>query len=283
MPQFRDYFLDQTNENARLLRQHEQSKASLGWLVPPEIDPAAVHTALDLACGPGAWALDFARTYPHAEVVGIDIAQVPLTEARRLAKRENLANAVFHEGDITDQAGLPFPDNAFDLVWARLVFLHLPRVTWEPMLREIYRVLRPNGAFVVLDTDLTSGSFSNPAYRRIEALLAELLIKGGRMPRFGVLAPGLLRRAGFERIWTRLLLYPCSFQQGNQPVPEEIRRLQATSLGGFQNARAALLSAKLVSAEEFDQLYEAACEQIENNPDEVIIELGFSVSGHKPT
>jgi SAM-dependent methyltransferase len=282
MPQFRDYFLDQTNENTRLLRQHEQIKALIGGLVPPEIDLSTINRALDLACGPGGWALDLARTYPQVQVVGVDASEVALGEARRLAIRDHLSNALFREVDLTSEAGLPFPDSHFDLVWARLLFGHLPTRTWELLLREVYRVLRPNRAFVAVDVDWMSGSFSIPEYERLKQLVNTLLIKGGRIPRFGVLGPALLRRIGFDRLWTRPMIYAFSFQQGDQPVPESIRRMQANVLGLIHNARTAILNAGLISAEEFDQLYEEAYQKIESDRDAVMVELLYTISGRKP-
>lgn len=282
MPQFRDYFLDQTNENARLLRQHEQLKAVIGGLVPEEIDPMSAHLVLDMACGPGAWALDFARTYPQAQVIGIDASEIALAEAKRLARRDHLTNVLFQDADLTSEAGLPFPDNHFDLIWARMLFPHLPVPAWEPLLHEVYRVLRPNGAFVVVDIDVMSGSVSNEEYQRLKELLNTLLLKGNRLPRFGPLGPRLLRRVGFERLWTYPLINEWSFQRGDQPLPAAIRRAQVNVLGLMYNARGALVSAGLISAEEFDQLFEAAAQKLENDPDEVLIELLFVLSGRKP-
>jgi len=282
MSQFQDYFLDQTNENSRLLRRHEHAKALVGGLLPPEIDAAAIGTALDLACGPGGWALDFARAYPQAQVIGVDASEAAVSEAERLALRDRLGNVRFREINIIDKTGLPFADASFDLVWACLVFFYLPVAAWEPLLRQAHRILRPNGALVILDGDLLAGSTSSQAYRRLQELLATMLIKNGCLPRFGPLAPGLLRRTGFERIYTHPLLQVASFQEGDQPIPEDICRRQANVLGGLYKARGALLSAGLVTAEEFDRLYETASQQIAGDPDQVIVEIGFMVSGRKP-
>jgi ubiquinone/menaquinone biosynthesis C-methylase UbiE len=282
MSQSDDYLLDQTNENTRLLRQHQQLKALIGGLVPPEIDPSRVHSALDLACGPGAWALDFARTYPQAQVVGVDIAKIALAEAKRLATREHLANVSFAELDIARAEGLPFPNSYFDLVWARAVFMHLPAASWEPLLRELYRVLRPNGAIVIVDTDAQSGSTSNAEYQRLRELLITLAARTGRTARFGPLGPGLLRRAGFGQIYMHPLLQEWSLQQGDRPVPEDIRRAQANALSLIANGRAAVVGAKLISAEEFDQLFEAATQKFANDRDQVLLEILFVISGRKP-
>jgi len=281
MPQRRDYFLDQTNENTRLRRQHELMKTATGWLVPPEIDPDAVHDVLDLACGPGSWALDFARAYPCARVVGVDRAKIALVEARRLAARENLSNVEFQEVDILGEAGLPFPDSRFDLVWARALFLHLPVATWEPLLHEVYRVLRPNGAFVALDNDGMSGSTTNEAYRRLNELLTELLIQNGGMPRFGPLSPGILRRVGFERLWMRPHYQALSSQVGDRPVCLETQRAWSNALNALYNARTAIVEAGLTTVEEFNRLFEEACRVFEEDPDQVTIELAFMVSGRK--
>jgi ubiquinone/menaquinone biosynthesis C-methylase UbiE len=282
MPQFGDYFLDQTNENARLLRQHEQMKALIGGLVPSEIEASTVRQALDLACGPGAWALDVARTYPQAEVTGVDASAIALAEGRRLASREHLDNVHFRGLNLTEATELPFPDNSFDLVWARMLFNHLRVAAWEPVLHEVHRILRPDGAIVVVDIDAFSGAISNAEYQRLKDLVNTLLVQSGRMPRFGALGPAVLRRIGFNRLWTRPMLYPCSLQQGDQPVPEWIYRMQANLIGVVRNARAAILDAKLISAEEFDHLYEAALQKFEGTNDEVLVELVFAISGRKP-
>jgi ubiquinone/menaquinone biosynthesis C-methylase UbiE len=283
MPQYRDYFLDRTNENARLLHQHEQFKALIGGrLVPPEVDVSTARRVLDLACGPGGWALDFARTYPQAQVIGVDASEIPLGEARRLAIRDHLSNALFREMDLTNPAGLPFPDASFDLVWARVVFMHLPVASWEPLLREIYRVLRPDGAFVALDTDATSGSHSSPKVRQLTELLTTLLLKAGRMPRFGALGPGLLRRAGFERLYTHPLIHSLTFQQGDVPVPEDVHQAQLNALSGIYNARAAMVHMGLITAEEFDELFEAVIQEFEHDPDQVAVGIDFLLSARKP-
>ena len=87
-----------------------------------------VSRALDVGTGTGAGALEIAKRFQDAEVVGVDVAQTMLEEARRLAP-----DVEFVEGDAS---ALPFRDGEFDLV---------THANMIPFLDETARVLRPGG------------------------------------------------------------------------------------------------------------------------------------------
>jgi malonyl-CoA O-methyltransferase len=92
---------------------------------------------LDAGCGTGYAVRALARRYRHARVVGIDIAQPMLVEARRRTGWFGAKPYVC--GDIE---ALPFPDGQFDLLFSNLA------LQWcdpERALREFRRVLRPGG------------------------------------------------------------------------------------------------------------------------------------------
>jgi ubiquinone/menaquinone biosynthesis C-methylase UbiE len=100
---------------------------------------------LDLGCHGGYLSNEIARV-SGAHVTGIDISP----DAIHYAKQRH-ANLHFVTGDI--QQTLPFPDSSFDTVTAFDVLEHIPRV--EQTVREVYRVLKNKGLFVVgipLDT-----------------------------------------------------------------------------------------------------------------------------------
>lgn len=102
------------------------------------------HRVLDLACGPGFVALEFAK---HArEVVGVDLTTEMLKKARALARREGFDNVTFRRGDVSR---LPFPDGSFDLVVTRASFHHFPEP--EQALTEMVRVLKRNGRVLISD------------------------------------------------------------------------------------------------------------------------------------
>lgn len=75
--------------------------------------PEAPRRVLDLGTGTGAGALAVARRWPEAEVVGADIAEAMLAEARRGLPPELTGRVEFVRADA---ASLPFPDASFDLV-----------------------------------------------------------------------------------------------------------------------------------------------------------------------
>jgi len=100
---------------------------------------------LDLGCGPGHAAAAFA---PHAaEVVALDLTEAMLETGRVLAAERGLSNLRFERGDA---ARLSFPDASFERVTSRHSAHHFsdPRA----VLREVARVLKPGGAFLLVDT-----------------------------------------------------------------------------------------------------------------------------------
>ncbi len=122
----------------RLMRALEARRASLF------IDEGK---AADLGCGPGLLVLELARQAPGLHLTGIDLSAQMLAEARRLAAEAGLgARVSFKTGDVE---ALPFPDESLDLVVSTLSLHHWSNPTQA--LREVNRVLRPGGAYVIAD------------------------------------------------------------------------------------------------------------------------------------
>jgi ubiquinone/menaquinone biosynthesis C-methylase UbiE len=92
------------------------------------------------------------------EVVGIDIEAAQIERATAAAAAQHVTNARFKVGDAYP---LPFPDAAFDVVFAHTLLNHLD----EPMraLREFRRVLKPGGLVAVRDRDLSSLCIYEPS------------------------------------------------------------------------------------------------------------------------
>lgn len=111
---------------------------------------------LDAGCGAGHTALIFA---PHVQqVVAFDLSQEMLAQVRRLAAERNLANIETQKGDVEN---LPFDHASFDMVTSRYSAHHWPNP--QRALREIRRVLKPGGQFVLSDIvsfdDFTTDTF----------------------------------------------------------------------------------------------------------------------------
>lgn len=115
---------------------------------PATIDllpPLTGRDVLDVGSGPGVLAAHLADA--GARVTGIDLSQRMV----EIANAKEIPNARFIVADVAEQ--LPFPDDSFDVVVASLV-LHYLR-DWTPALREIHRLIRPEGSLV--------GSVHHPA------------------------------------------------------------------------------------------------------------------------
>jgi ubiquinone/menaquinone biosynthesis C-methylase UbiE len=103
----------------------------------------APRTVLDIATGGGHTALAFATIAPN--VVGFDLTE-PMLQAARAFVRDRGATIDFVGGDVE---ALPFRGGCFDVVTCRIAPHHFADV--PASVREVARVLRPRGAFLVQD------------------------------------------------------------------------------------------------------------------------------------
>jgi ubiquinone/menaquinone biosynthesis C-methylase UbiE len=125
------------------------------------VDPAP-SSALDLGTGTGQGAFAIARRFPDAQVVGVDLAEAMLAEARRKTPAELAEHVRFENGDAS---ALPFPDASFDLV---------AHANMIPFFDELARVLAPGGR-AVFAFSLGPGT---PIYVPLERIKRELASRG---------------------------------------------------------------------------------------------------------
>lgn len=97
---------------------------------------------LDLGCGAGRDSRILAEK--GYEIVGIDYSNEMLKSARKL--HGDLKNIHFRKMDMRK---LDFKNRVFDGVWASASLLHIPKKEIPKVLREVRRVLKPNGYFFV--------------------------------------------------------------------------------------------------------------------------------------
>ena len=102
---------------------------------------------LDAGCGAGVVASEIASRIPKAKVVGIDLSPAMIDISRKSAKEYGVEKRTqFRQADAQD---LPFKDDEFDAVISMAMLHEVP----DPVkyLREMDRVLKPNGILIVRD------------------------------------------------------------------------------------------------------------------------------------
>ncbi len=105
------------------------------------------HRALDIGCGTGTLAVQIKRRQPEVEVVGLDPDAKALVRGSLKAKRAGVP--VQFDRGFSD--ALTYPDDSFDRVFSSFMFHHLELEEKERTLREVRRVLKPDGRLLLLD------------------------------------------------------------------------------------------------------------------------------------
>ncbi|MBX5449582.1 class I SAM-dependent methyltransferase [Thermogemmatispora sp.] len=198
---------DDAAELARAMQLEPLVTRHMGGLFPErDGDLSGVQTILDVACGPGGWALAVAYAYPHVTVVGIDSCPAVVEYAQAQAWSRGLTNVEFIVMDALQP--LDFPDDTFDLVNARFLMGMMPISAWLPLLRECRRVTRPGGSMRLLEAELCLTT--SPAFEQLSAYLARALWRrgysfspDGRTLGITAVLGQLLRSAGWRDVGCR--------------------------------------------------------------------------------
>ena len=104
---------------------------------------------LDIATGTGDLAILMTKTSAK-KIVGLDLSVGMLEIGKKKIAAQNLSDKI--EMIVGDSENIPFPDNYFDAITVSFGIRNFE--TLEKGLAEIYRVLKPNGVFVILETSV---------------------------------------------------------------------------------------------------------------------------------
>jgi demethylmenaquinone methyltransferase / 2-methoxy-6-polyprenyl-1,4-benzoquinol methylase len=106
---------------------------------------AGAERALDVATGTGDLALEL-RKQGVTDVTGLDFSNEMIVAANRKRQARGVSGVSFLQGNAMD---MPFPDESFDALTIAWGLRNLP--DYEQGIREMSRVLRPEGRLVILE------------------------------------------------------------------------------------------------------------------------------------
>lgn len=151
---------------------------------------------LDCGCAFGAITRGFVPCVAPGRVAGVD------ADAGQIARARLLNAGVAHppEFRVASVYALPFPDAAFDVVYAGQLLWHLRQPARA--LREMWRVLRPGGLVAVFDARVgrTIWTPETPGLRALLEWEERALRRQGAAVDHGNDLPARLAEAGFEQV-----------------------------------------------------------------------------------
>jgi ubiquinone/menaquinone biosynthesis C-methylase UbiE len=134
----------------------------------------AGDSVLEIGCGTGTLTLTAKRQAgPSGKVFGIDIIPEDIT---------------FQLGSIDD---IPFPASQFDVVMCSFMIFHMSEKTLRKGITEVFRVLKPQGRWLVLDLALPT--------QPVQRFIAQKLFGGMLQHDLHELLP-LMEAAGFSNM-----------------------------------------------------------------------------------
>jgi ubiquinone/menaquinone biosynthesis C-methylase UbiE len=160
----------QENHNARIISQFTNQAIPFTEL-PGHFDSIQTLIALskvsendrvlDVACGPGLVACEFAKFAQH--VTGVDLTAMMIEQSRKRQKELCLSNISW---DVGTAYPLQYDTNSFNLVITRYSFHHF--IDPKLVLMEMIRVCKPEGVVLIADAALPADNVD--AYNKMEKL-----------------------------------------------------------------------------------------------------------------
>lgn len=121
----------------------------------------------DIACGPGTFLSQVRTAFPRLPALAVDLSEAYLRQARRQFGRRPKIQPVVAKAE-----ALPLSDATLDLATCIYLFHELPPDIRRDVAREMARVVKPGGVFVLIDS-LQTGD--EPDYDGLLELFPELV------------------------------------------------------------------------------------------------------------
>jgi SAM-dependent methyltransferase len=205
-----------------------------------EIGESGGARAVDIGCGVMGWLRLLSEWVgPDGEVVGTDIDDAMLTEAKQFTADEGFGNVVLRNDDLFSTSLEPA---SFDLVHARYEITPLGRAAEQ--MTTYLGLVRPGGVVVLEDPDVASWHFNPPApaLEELIALIVETFRRTGGDWDAGRKHLDLFRSFGIEAsVRAEVLALPPGHPYLRLPLQFatalEARLLSLVEAGGLERLR----------------------------------------------
>ncbi|KAF9454304.1 S-adenosyl-L-methionine-dependent methyltransferase [Macrolepiota fuliginosa MF-IS2] len=263
----------------RLDVQHRMWLLMVGGLYPSELSSvverlmtSGTPRIMDVGCGSGIWAVEMAKQFPQAEVIGIDITPLKLY-------RPIPPNFIFRQQNLA--GGLPIEyTNQFDIIHCRCVCQHVPDP--QRLIDDIVRCLKPGGLALIPDGEWVAFDEDrkplepfvyNPSLSIEENIMntRKLSAYGGWLNAFGRATlsptyqfPNLLleNNGGVRNIMFREHWAPTGWAGKGIPHGEEIGAIMYLNLKEFLQTASSAITNQGVPIAVVDALRERATEEL---------------------
>jgi ubiquinone/menaquinone biosynthesis C-methylase UbiE len=158
-----------------------------GKPIPTELNPLWVKNiepdiiinpgrglCVDLGCGGGRYIGNTAGYFK--DVIGVDFSMNNLTRAKRYIDLIGIKNIIYYYASLTKMPEIL--DNSVDFAYSVAVLMHMTNETRFAAMKEIHRILKPDGRAVLLEiTSMDRGAFDCPNLTTLE--WENMLIEAG--------------------------------------------------------------------------------------------------------
>ena len=172
---------------------------------------------LDICTGTGDLAVEFAKRYPSAQIIGIDISDQMLKIGQEKINKSGLDGRILLQQ--SDLFHLPFKDKVFEVVSIGFGFRNLH--DFRGGIKEMTRVLKKDGLLLILELTLPQAPF----LRKIH-----LFYLSNILPKIGGLISG--SKSSYEYLSSTIMRFPKKDEVIEFLKAEGLKEVQHIALSG---------------------------------------------------